>query len=140
MFDILEILKSLRPIDMSLCMLVFSLVDLWTALSLSIKAKTFVSKTLIKGFIFNLLIILLPFILSAVATLSYFSSAGGNLAYIRVLSMLITALYSASAFASIAANYSAAYPEGKNIITKLAYKYLPKEVTEKQDKHGINND
>lgn len=138
--DIIQMLQDLRPLDMSVVMLVFALVDMWTALSLAIKSKSFISKSLIIGFLNNLLIITLPFVLSTLANINTFTNGNTHLGYIHILSVVVTVIYLASAFTSIVANYSAAYPESKNLVTKIANKYLPKEVQEKRDKHGVGDD
>lgn len=139
MENALPIIQNLRPVDMSVVMLAFALVDIWTALSLSVKAKSTLSKSLIKGFLFNLLVIMLPFCLNAIKHMAFLEPDGADFGYIHVISVLITFLYLASTAGSIISNYSAAYPESKNVITKLAYRYLPAEVNEKQQKHGIDN-
>ncbi len=131
-------LTHLRPTDMSIVMLVVALVDLWAAVSLSIKAKSTLSKSLIYGLINNLLIISIPFGLqSLVAFIPAGRADHVDVTYVNTVSTLVTVLYIVSALTSIVANYSAAYPEGKNWITKLTYKYFPQEVANKQDKHGI---
>lgn len=128
-------LTHLRPTDMSIVMLVVALVDLWAAVSLSIKVKSTLSKSLIYGLINNLLIISIPFGLQSVVSLIPADHA--DMTYVTTVSTLVTVLYVVSAVTSIVANYSAAYPQGKNWLTKIAYKYLPQEVANKQDKHGI---
>lgn len=128
-------LTHLRPTDMSIVMLAVALVDLWAAVSLSIKAKSTLSKSLIYGLINNLLIISIPFGLQSVVSLIPADHA--DMTYVTTVSTLVTVLYVVSAVTSIVANYSAAYPQSKNWLTKIAYKYLPQEVANKQDKHGI---
>lgn len=128
-------LTHLRPTDMSIVMLVVALVDLWAAVSLSIKAKSTLSKSLIYGLLNNLLIISIPFGLQSLVSL--IPADHVDVTYVNTVSTLVTVLYVVSAFTSIVANYSAAYPQSKNWLTKIAYKYLPQEVANKQDKHGI---
>lgn len=120
---------------MSIVMLVVALVDLWAAVSLSIKAKSTLSKSLIYGLINNLLIISIPFGLQSVVSLIPADHA--DMTYVTTVSTLVTVLYVVSAVTSIVANYSAAYPQSKNWLTKIAYKYIPTEIENKQDKHGI---
>ena len=128
-------LTHLRPTDMSIVMLVVALVDLWAAVSLSIKAKSTLSKSLIYGLINNLLIISIPFGLQSLVSLIPADHA--DTTYVTTVSMLVTILYVVSGATSIVANYSAAYPQSKNWLTKIAYKYIPTEIENKQDKHGI---
>lgn len=128
-------LTHLRPTDMSIVMLVVALVDLWAAVSLSVKAKSTLSKSLIYGLINNLLVISIPFGLQSLV--SIIPADHADTTYVNTVSMLVTVLYVVSALTSIVANYSAAYPQSKNWLTKIAYKYLPQEVANKQDKHGI---
>nr|DAK38644.1 MAG TPA: holin [Caudoviricetes sp.] len=135
MDGLLNQLTHLRPTDMSIVMLVVALIDLWAAVSLSIKAKSTLSKSLIYGLINNLLIISIPFGLQSVVALIPADHA--DTTYVTTVSTIVTVLYVVSALTSIVANYSAAYPQSKNWLTKIAYKYLPQEVANKQDKHGI---
>lgn len=128
-------LTHLRPTDMSIVMLVVALVDLWAAVSLSIKAKSTLSKSLIYGLLNNLLIISIPFGLQSLVSL--IPADHVDVTYVNTVSTLVTVLYIVSAVTSIVANYSAAYPQGKNWLTKIAYKYIPTEIENKQDKHGI---
>lgn len=128
-------LTHLQPTDMSVVMLVFALVDMWAAVSLSIKARSTLSKSLIYGAINNLLIISIPWGLSVLTSLT--TTTKTDNAYVNTVSVMVTLLYTASAVTSIMANYSAAYPQGKNWLTKIAYKYIPTEVENKQNKHGI---
>lgn len=132
--NILQALGTLRPMDMSITMLAFAVVDMWAALSLAAKHKTTLSKTLIKGFLFNLIIILLPYGLNLLALVQ---PTHGSFDYIQFISVFVTILFIAAVSGSIVANYSAAYPKGKNLLTRFAYKYLPSEILEKQNKHGI---
>lgn len=128
-------LTHLQPTDMSVVMLVVALVDMWAAVSLSIKARSTLSKSLIYGAINNLLIISIPWGLSVLTSLT--TTTKTDNAYVNTVSVMVTLLYIASAVTSIVANYSAAYPQGKNWLTKIAYKYIPTEVENKQNKHGI---
>lgn len=138
---IFETLNFLTPVDLSLVMLVVSLVDLWAAIGLTIKNRSLISKTLISGFVNNLMIIMLPFGLKALTlTRAEWMGSAPSIDYVQFLSILITILYLTTTVTSIIANYSAAYPESKNWLTRFAYKYLPKEVEVKQDKHGIKHD
>lgn len=129
-------LTHLRPTDMSIVMLVVALVDLWAAVALSVKAKSTLSKSLIYGLINNLLIISIPFGLQSVVALIP-AVDHADTTYVTTVSTIVTVLYIVSAVTSIVANYSAAYPQSKNWLTKIAYKYLPQEIANKQDKHGI---
>lgn len=131
-------LTHLSPTDMSVVMLVVALVDMWAAVSLSIKARSTLSKSLIYGAINNLLIISIPWGLSVLTSLT--TTTKTDNAYVNTVSVMVTLLYIASAITSIMANYSAAYPAGKNWLTKIAYKYIPTEVENKQNKHGITVD
>lgn len=135
MDGLLNQLTHLRPTDMSIVMLVVALVDLWAAVSLSIKAKSTLSKSLIYGLLNNLLIISIPFGLQSLVSL--IPADHVDVTYVTTVSTIVTVLYIVSAVTSIVANYSAAYPQSKNWLTKIAYKYLPQEVANKQDKHGI---
>lgn len=131
-------LTHLSPTDMSVVMLVVALVDMWAAVALSIKARSTLSKSLIYGAINNLLIISIPWGLSVLTSLT--TTTKTDNAYVNTVSVMVTLLYIASAVTSIVANYSAAYPQGKNWLTKIAYKYIPTEVENKQSKHGITVD
>ena len=136
--DQLQLLNQLRPIDLSVTMFAFTVFDLWTALSLTFKNKSLISKRLFTGFATNMLVILLPFVLRVLAMAPAIDDGyPQNVDYIQLLSVGITVMYIASTLSSILANYSAAYPESKNWLTKLTYKLLPAEVVEKQEKHGI---
>lgn len=139
--DQLQLLNQLRPIDLSVTMFAFTVFDLWTALSLTFKNKSLISKRLFTGFATNMLVILLPFVLRVLAMAPAIDDGyPQNVDYIQLLSVGITVMYIASTLSSILANYSAAYPESKNWLTKLTYKLLPAEVVEKQEKHGITLD
>lgn len=135
MDGLIDQLTHLRPTDMSIVMLVVALVDLWAAVSLSIKAKSTLSKSLIYGLINNLLIISIPFGLQSLVSL--IPADHVDVTYVTTVSTIVTVLYVVSAVTSIVANYSAAYPQGKNWLTKIAYKYIPTEIENKQDKHRI---
>ena len=139
--DQLQLLNQLRPIDLSVTMFAFTVFDLWTALSLTFKNKSLISKRLFTGFATNMLVILLPFVLRVLAMAPAIDDGyPQNVDYIQLLSVGITVMYIASTLSSILANYSAAYPESKNWLTKLTYKLLPAEVVAKQEKHGITLD
>ena len=137
--DILGFLQNLRPVDMSIVMLCATFVDIWAALSLSLKAKSTISKSLVKGLVSNLLVILLPFLLNVVVHLAFLEPENADFGYVHWISLLVTVMYLGATVGSITANYSAAYPEGKNFVTRFAYKYLPTEVSEKQKKHGLDD-
>lgn len=81
-------LTHLRPTDMSIVMLVVALVDLWAAVSLSVKAKSTLSKSLIYGLINNLLIISIPFGLQSLVSLIPADHA--DTTYVNTVSMLVT--------------------------------------------------
>lgn len=136
MEHLFDFLMTLSPTDMSVVMFVFLLVDMWTALSLSIKSKSILSKTLIKGFVFNLLIVVVPFALSVFQ--HYTAIPGHDYAYIQTLSLFVTVLFLASESISIIANYSAANPEASNFVTRFASKFLGNEIQYKKDKHNID--
>ena len=139
--DQLQLLNQLRPIDLSVTMFAFTVFDLWTALSLTFKNKSLISKRLFTGYATNMLVILLPFVLRVLAMAPAIADGyPHNVDYIHLLSVGIAVMYIASTLSSILANYSAAYPESKNWLTKLTYKLLPAEVVEKQEKHGITLD
>ena len=139
--DQLQLLNQLRPIDLSVTMFAFTVFDLWTALSLTFKNKSLISKRLFTGYATNMLVILLPFVLRVLAMAPAINDGyPQNVDYIQLLSVGITVMYIASTLSSILANYSAAYPESKNWLTKLTYKLLPAEVVAKQEKHGITLD
>ena len=139
--DQLQLLNQLRPIDLSVTMFAFTVFDLWTALSLTFKNKSLISKRLFTGYATNMLVILLPFVLRVLAMAPAINDGyPQNVDYIQLLSVGIAVMYIASTLSSILANYSAAYPESKNWLTKLTYKLLPAEVVEKQEKHGITLD
>ena len=139
--DQLQLLNQLRPIDLSVAMFALTVFDLWTALSLTFKNKSLISKRLFTGYATNMLVILLPFVLRVLAMAPAINDGyPQNVDYIQLLSVGIAVMYIASTLSSILANYSAAYPESKNWLTKLTYKLLPAEVVEKQEKHGITLD
>ena len=130
-------LSQLSPEQMSVSMLALAVFDLWTGVSLSIKMKTTLSKSLIKGFMLNLLIVISPICLNILAHLQFIANEKPDYTYINIISLLITVMYVAASGASAIANYSAAYPQSKNFLTQLAYKYLPNEIQTKQFKHGV---
>ena len=136
MDHLIENILKLQPIDMSIVMVVAVILDLWTALTLSIKSRSTVSKTLIKGFSVNLLIIFLPYLLR-LTTLSIPGAGKSDFDYVQMVSVGITVLFIITTATSIIANYSACFPESKNFLTKFAYKWLPAEIEKKQEKHGI---
>lgn len=136
MDHLIESILKLQPIDMSIVMVVAVILDLWTALTLSIKSRSTVSKTLIKGFSVNLLIIFLPYLLR-LTTLSIPGAGKSDFDYVQMVSVGITVLFIVTTATSIIANYSACFPESKNFLTKFAYKWLPAEIEKKQEKHGI---
>lgn len=130
-------LSQLSPEQMSVSMLALAVFDLWTGVSLSIKMKTTLSKSLIKGFMLNLLIVISPICLNILAHLQFIANEKPDFTYINIISLLITVMYVAASGASAIANYSAAYPQSKNFLTQIAYKYLPNEIQTKQFKHGV---
>lgn len=130
-------LSQLSPEQMSVSMLALAVFDLWTGVSLSIKMKTTLSKSLIKGFMLNLMIVISPLVLNILAHLQFIASEKPDFTYINIISLLITVAYVAASGASAIANYSASYPQSKNFLTQIAYKYLPNEVQIKQVKHGV---
>ncbi len=130
-------LSQLSPEQMSISMLALAVFDLWTGVSLSIKMKTTLSKSLIKGFMLNLVIVISPLVLNILAHLQFIANEKPDFTYINIISLLITLAYMAASGASAIANYSAAYPQSKNFLTQIAYKYLPNEVQTKQAKHGV---
>ena len=139
--DQLQLLNQLRPIDLSVAMFALTVFDLWTALSLTFKNKSLISKRLFTGYATNMLVVLLPFVLRVLAMAPAINDGyPQNVDYIQLLSVGIAVMYIASTLSSILANYSAAYPESKNWLTKLTYKLLPAEVVAKQEKHGITLD
>ena len=135
--SMLSHLSQLSPEQMSVSMLALAVFDLWTGVSLSIKMKTTLSKSLIKGFMLNLLIVISPICLNILAHLQFIANEKPDFTYINIISLLITVMYVAASGASAIANYSAAYPQSKNFLTQLAYKYLPNEIQTKQFKHGV---
>lgn len=128
-------LGELRPVDLSVTMFAFALIDLWTALALAAKHKSVLSKTLFRGFLFNLVIIMLPYALHWAS--NQVTPDDASFDYIQVVSVFATTLYLCGVSGSIIANYSAAYPEGKNFVTRFAHKYLENEVSAKKKKHNI---
>lgn len=136
--DIVTHLNELHPIDLSITMFAFTIVDLWTALSLSVKKHSFLSKTLIRGFLQNLILILLPYVLAYIE--SFTPAENNGFDYIQFISVFVTFIYLCAVSGSIISNYSAAYPVGQNFITKFAYKYFESEIVEKQRKHGIDHE
>ena len=128
--------KDLRPIDLSVVMLTFTIVDLWTGLRLALQKNTVLSKRLIRGVLFNFTVVITPFLLDV---LSHFQQFGyvdtTNFGYINILSLAVTALYTLSTTTSILANYSATNPEAYNILTRFTNKYLSAELNEKLKKH-----
>lgn len=130
-------LSQLSPEQMSVSMLALAVFDLWTGVSLSIKMKTTLSKSLIKGFMLNLLIVISPICLNILAHLQFIANEKPDFTYINIISLLITVMYVAASGASAIANYSAAYPQSKNFLTQIAYKYIPNEIQTKQFKHGV---
>lgn len=135
--SMLSHLSQLSPEQMSVSMLALAVFDLWTGVSLSIKMKTTLSKSLIKGFMLNLLIVISPICLNILAHLQFIANEKPDFTYINIISLLITVMYVAASGASAIANYSAAYPQSKNFLTQIAYKYLPNEIQTKQFKHGV---
>lgn len=136
MDHLIENILKLQPIDMSIVMAVAVILDLWTALTLSIKSRSTVSKTLIKGFSVNLLIVFLPYLLRLI-TLSIPAAGKSDFDYVQMVSVGITVVFIVTTATSIIANYSASFPESKNFLTKFTYKWLPAEIEKKQEKHGI---
>ena len=128
-------LWGLSPTDLSLIMFVFLVVDLWSALSLTIKKKTFLSKTFIRGLYYNLVIIIAPFGLDVLAHLTEQGRVADKVDYVQFLSLVMVVLYCSATTTSIIANYTAAYPEADNLITKFGYRFLPQEIRVKLEKH-----
>lgn len=133
--DLFKTLWGLSPTDLSVIMFVFLVVDLWSALSLTIKKKTFLSKTFIRGLLYNLVIILAPFGLDVLAHLTGPGRVAAKVDYVQFLSLVMVLLYCSASATSIIANYTAAYPEADNLITKFGYRFLPKEIRVKLEKH-----
>lgn len=133
---VITFLKDLRPIDLSVVMLTFTIVDLWTGLRLALQKNTVLSKRLIRGVLFNFTVVMTPFLLDL---LSHFQQFGyvdtTSFGYIKILSLAVTALYTLSTTTSILANYSATNPEAYNILTRFTNKYLSAELNEKLMKH-----
>ena len=133
--DLYNTLWGLSPTDLSVIMFVFLVVDLWSALSLTIKKKTFLSKTFIRGLFYNLVIIVAPFGLDILAHLTGPGRVASRVDYVQFLSLVMVGLYCSASATSIIANYTAAYPEADNLITKFGYRFLPKEIRVKLEKH-----
>ena len=133
--DLFKTLWGLSPTDLSVIMFVFLVVDLWSALSLTIKKKTFLSKTFIRGLFYNLVIIVAPFGLDVLAHLSGQGRVADKVDYVQFLSLVMVLLYCSASSTSIIANYTAAYPEADNLITKFGYRFLPQEIRVKLEKH-----
>lgn len=129
-------LQNLKPMELSVTMFSLYIIDIWLALRLTVTNRTVLSKALIKGWIYNLLMVLSPFILGLLQDVSGPSESN----YIQVLALFFTVVFISSVAASIVANYAAAYPYSYNWLTKLVYEYLPEEVRAKQAKHGITHD
>lgn len=139
MNEIIVKLANLKPADYSVLMFIFMCVDLWAAIRLSLKRGSFVSKSLIKGALFNLIIVLLPF---AIAILFYLQPTGDFLtvdrSYGQIISAVVCLLYVASSTVSIITNYSAVNPEASNFLARFARKYLPNELLAKDIKHTVD--
>ena len=133
--DLFKTLWGLSPTDLSVIMFVFLVVDLWSALSLTIKKKTFLSKTFIRGLYYNLVIIIAPFGLDVLAHLTGPGRVASKVDYVQFLSLVMVLLYCSATTTSIIANYTAAYPEADNLITKFGYRFLPQEIRVKLEKH-----
>ena len=133
--EVFKTLWGLNPTDLSVIMFVFLVVDLWSALSLTIKKKTFLSKTFIRGLFYNLVIIVAPFGLDIVAHFTESGRGGAPVDYVQFLSLVMVLLYCSASATSIIANYTAAYPEADNLITKFGYRFLPQEIRIKLEKH-----
>ena len=133
--NLFKTLWGLSPTDLSLIMFVFLVVDLWSALSLTIKKKTFLSKTFIRGLFYNLVIIIAPFCLDVLAHLTGQGRVADKVDYVQFLSLVMVVLYCSATTTSIIANYTAAYPEADNLITKFGYRFLPQEIRVKLEKH-----
>ena len=133
--DLFKTLWGLSPTDLSVIMFVFLVVDLWSALSLTIKKKTFLSKTFIRGLLYNLVIIIAPFGLDILAHLTGPGRVADKVGYVQFLSIVMVGLYCLATTTSIIANYTAAYPEADNLITKFGYRFLPQEIRVKLEKH-----
>lgn len=135
MDNFITALNSLRPVDLSILMFVVMIIDMWTAIIRAVKNRAVLSKTLIKGCLTNLLLILVPLMLEAVSY--YLPPTSKTFDYIQVLSVFVATIYVIGSATSIISNYSAAYPQTKNFITEFAYRYLSSEVADKQRKQGI---
>ena len=133
--DLFKTLWGLSPTNLSVIMFVFLVVDLWSALSLTIKKKTFLSKTFIRGLYYNLVIIIAPFGLDVLAHLTGPGRVASKVDYVQFLSLVMVLLYCSATTTSIIANYTAAYPEADNLITKFGYRFLPQEIRVKLEKH-----
>ena len=129
-------LQNLKPMELSVTMFSLYIIDIWLALRLTVTNRTILSKALIKGWIYNLIMVLSPFILGLLQDVSGPSESN----YIQVLALFFTVVFVSSVATSIVANYAAAYPSSYNWLTKLVYEYLPEEVRAKQEKHGITHD
>lgn len=137
----ISFLKDLRPIDLSVVMLTFTIVDLWTGLRLALQKNAVLSKRLIRGVLFNVTVVITPFLLDLLTHVQSFGYVDQtNFGYIKVLSLAVTALYTLSTTTSILANYSAANPEAYNILTRFTNKYLSAELNEKLKKHENTDD
>lgn len=132
----ISFLKDLRPIDLSVVMLTFTIVDLWAGLRLALQKNAVLSKRLIRGVLFNFTVVITPFLLDLLSHVHSFGYVDlTNFGYIKVLSLAVTALYTLSTTTSILANYSATNPEAYNILTRFTNKYLSAELNEKLKKH-----
>lgn len=138
MFDyIIKLFTELTPVDLSVTMSVFTIVDIWLGLRLALKNKTMVSKALLKGFLYNMFVVLLPFCLAALAHLQPFQTmTTKDVDYIQLLSIVVTVMYICASMTSILANYAALSPDSYNFLTNFANKYFPAEIESKLKKHS----
>lgn len=132
--EFFEVLLTLRPVDLSVVMLAFTLFDTWTALILSIRKGSTLSKRFINGLFANIVAILTPFIIDGLV--HHIPGQAPAFNYSQVLSLVVAVLYCVATAASIIANYTAANPEAENWITRFALKHLPAEIQSKLDKHN----
>lgn len=135
--DIIKFLTTLDPIDLSILMFTLYIIDLWVTLRVVVSQhRSFMSKTMLSGFAYNLVYILGPLGLEALCTLSHHPE---NLPFIRLASIVLTLVFSTAVIGSILANYAAAYPESENTLISLIYQLMPFEVKAKQEKHSLKH-
>lgn len=127
---VLSFVYTMRPADMTLLMFVLCVFDLWAALRLSAKNKSgFLSKALIQGYAYDLLMITIPIALS-----SPMISGESNHMIIFVISLATMVLYSIGTISSILANYAALYPSDSNAFIRYIYRILEREIRTKLEK------